>query len=195
MDTLHLTSYNALASFKLNHTHKKQTTFLRPLSFSRARVRAVSTVPDTNQSVSPQEPDEGPPAINFAFIHSVLLPDGNPDVHFRVNTGGQKLRDVMLDTNIDLYGPYHKPLSNCAGVGTCGTCMVEVVQGKELLNPRTDKENEKLKKKPKNWRLACQTTVGTPESRGLVVIQQLPEWKSHEWGYERDPPPEDETSS
>lgn len=72
--------------------------------------------------------------------------------------------------------------------------------------------------KPKNWRLACQTTVGTPDSTGLVrvsvcisiysiiqqffvstklnwnvwylmqvVIQQLPEWKGHEWKYEKIP--------
>lgn len=37
---------------------------------------------------------------------SVLLPDGTPDVHFRTACGGQKLRDIMLDTNIELYGPY-----------------------------------------------------------------------------------------
>uniref|UniRef100_A0A0R0FV95 2Fe-2S ferredoxin-type domain-containing protein n=1 Tax=Glycine max TaxID=3847 RepID=A0A0R0FV95_SOYBN len=76
-----------------------------------------------------------------------------------------------------------RPLLNCGGGGTCGTCMVEVLEGKELLNPRTDKEKEILKKKPKNWRLACQTIVGKPDSRGAVVIQQLPEWKGHEWKY------------
>ncbi|CAL5444059.1 unnamed protein product [Camellia sinensis] len=97
---------------------------------------------------------------------SVLLPDGTPDVHFRVACGGQKLRDIMLDSNIELYGPYSRPLLNCGGGGTCGTCIVEVVEGKELLNPRTDKEKEKLKRNPKNWRLACQTTVGKPDSRG-----------------------------
>ncbi|CDY63822.1 BnaC01g44590D, partial [Brassica napus] len=94
---------------------------------------------------------------------SVLLPDGTPDVHWRRACGGQKLRDIMLDSNIELYGPYSKPLSNCAGVGTCATCMVEIVNGKELLNPRTDIEKEKLKRKPKNWRLACQTNVGNPD--------------------------------
>jgi hypothetical protein len=35
-----------------------------------------------------------------------LLPDGTPDVHYRTARGGQKLRDVMLDGYIDLYGPY-----------------------------------------------------------------------------------------
>jgi len=36
----------------------------------------------------------------------VLLPDGTPDVHFRKACGGQKLRNIMLDSNIELYGPY-----------------------------------------------------------------------------------------
>ncbi|XP_020095334.1 photosynthetic NDH subunit of subcomplex B 3, chloroplastic-like [Ananas comosus] len=73
------------------------------------------------------------------------------------------------------------PLSNCGGGGTCGTCIVEVVEGKEFLSPRTDKEKEILKKKPKTWRLACQTAVGKHDSRGQLIIQQLPEWKAHEW--------------
>ncbi|KAH7565273.1 hypothetical protein JRO89_XS09G0178100 [Xanthoceras sorbifolium] len=82
---------------------------------------------------------------------------------------------------------HSRPLLNCAGGGTCATCMVEVIEGKELLNPRTDKEKEKLRRKPKNWRLACQTTVGDPDSTGMVVIQQLPEWKAHEWTYKKVP--------
>jgi hypothetical protein len=83
-----------------------------------------------------------------------LLPDGTPDVVYRTACGGQKLRDIMLEGYIDLYGPYvsaaagnfsfvdvpvvpasqilmlpllqDKPLSNCSGGGECGTCMVEV---------------------------------------------------------------------
>ncbi|CAH8364274.1 unnamed protein product [Eruca vesicaria subsp. sativa] len=101
----------------------------------------------------------------------------------------------MLDSNIELYGPYSKPLSNCAGVGTCATCMVEIVNGKEHLNPRTDIEKEKLKRKPKNWRLACQTNVGNPDSTGLVVIQQLPEWKAHEWNIPKNLPIDDPETS
>lgn len=132
-------------------------------------------------------------AVEFVFVNSMLLPDGTPDMHCRTAVGGQKLRDIMLDNNVELYGPYSRPLLNCGGGGTCGTCIVEVVEGKELLSPRTDKEKEKLKKKPKNWRLACQATVGKPDSRGMVIIQQLPEWKGHEWTYIKDPPQEEET--
>ncbi|KAI3521571.1 hypothetical protein L1887_11042 [Cichorium endivia] len=156
-------------------------------SYSRSKIRAMTTVRDGQSEAAPSQE---PPSVKFAFVSSVLLPDGTPDVHFRSATGGQKLRDIMLDSNMELYGPYSRPLLNCAGGGTCGTCMVEVIEGKELLTPRTDKEKEKLNRNPKNWRLACQTTVGKPDSTGLVVIQQLPEWKGHEWTLGKEPPPE-----
>uniref|UniRef100_A0A2P2LJF3 Uncharacterized protein MANES_11G036400 n=1 Tax=Rhizophora mucronata TaxID=61149 RepID=A0A2P2LJF3_RHIMU len=176
MGTLQLSSC-VLASLKLHSSPLKLTTTnphnnrilkpLRGIGYSKLRIKAVGTVPESNSDV--KEPGE-PPSVNLAFVHSVLLPDGTPDVHFRTACGGQKLRNIMLDCNVELYGPYARPLLNCAGGGTCGTCMVEVIVGKELLNPRTDKEKEKLKKKPKNWRLACQTTVGNPESTGMVSV-------------------------
>ncbi|PIA64799.1 hypothetical protein AQUCO_00100341v1 [Aquilegia coerulea] len=179
---LHLNSHVTLPSTFNYISSKSYTPFKFPtnLSFSRRnKIRAVGTVSGSESEI--KSSDEEPPSIDFAFVHSVLLPDGTPDVHIRSACGGQKLRDIMLDSNIDLYGPYGRPLLNCAGGGTCGTCMVEVVEGKELLNYRTDKEKEILKRKPKTWRLACQTIVGKPDSRGEVVIQQLPEWKAHEW--------------
>ncbi|XP_022724754.1 photosynthetic NDH subunit of subcomplex B 3, chloroplastic [Durio zibethinus] len=188
LNTHSLTTLSEPCKFNFTSSSNKVLTLSRHFSFPRGKIRALSTVPES-ESVA-KEPDE-PPAVDFAFVHSVLLPDGTPDVHFRRACGGQKLRDIMLDNNIELYGPYARPLLNCAGGGTCGTCMVEVVEGKELLNPRTNKEKEKLKRKPKNWRLACQTTVGKPDSRGMLVIQQLPEWKAHEWTYEKIAPSEE----
>ncbi|KAG6727839.1 hypothetical protein I3842_02G144600 [Carya illinoinensis] len=194
MGTLQIISSNALpsfsTSFNFNHpTHYSHKTLQisKRLSCSRGKIRAVGTISEgESQAIEPEEP----PYVAFAFVSSVLLPDGTPDVHFRKACGGQKLRNIMMDSNIELYGPYARALLNCAGGGTCGTCMVEIIQGGELLNPRTDKEKEKLKKKRKNWRLACQTTVGKPDSTGLVVVQQLPEWKGHEWRYEKISPEE-----
>ncbi|XP_050231521.1 photosynthetic NDH subunit of subcomplex B 3, chloroplastic [Mercurialis annua] len=189
--TLQLNSYN-LASLKPSYNFKHSSyannnicQIHKPInSFCKMKIRAVGNVPESKSDDKHDTPEE-PPSVKFAFVHSVLLPDGTPDIHFRSTCGGQKLREIMLDSNIDLYGPYARPLLNCAGAGTCASCMVEVIMGKELLNPRTETEKEKLKRKPKNWRLACQTTVGNPDSRGLVVIQQLPEWKAHEWKYEK----------
>ncbi|KAF0906626.1 hypothetical protein E2562_012209 [Oryza meyeriana var. granulata] len=142
------------------------------------RARAVET--DTTGGEAAAAPEE-PPSVDFAFVAPRLLPDGTPDVHYRTACGGQKLRDIMLDGFIDLYGPYDKLLLNCSGGGVCGTCIVEVVEGSELLSPKTDVEKELLKRKPKTWRLACQATVGNPDSTGQMVVQQLPEWKVHEW--------------
>ncbi|WRX26362.1 2Fe-2S ferredoxin-type iron-sulfur binding domain - like 3 [Theobroma cacao] len=148
MGTLQLNTHGLATlsvPYKFNFTSSshKALGLSRHLSISRGRIRAVSTVLESESLA--REPEE-PPAVDFAFVHSVLLPDGTPDVHFRSACGGQKLRDIMLDNNIELYGPYARPLLNCAGGGTCGTCMVEVVEGKELLTPRTDKEKEKLKR-------------------------------------------------
>ncbi|EOA31467.1 hypothetical protein CARUB_v10014651mg [Capsella rubella] len=200
MGSVQLNGSGLVASLSPNHSfsHKiklsnAKSYFLRSKhNATRAKtIRAISTAP-TSQPPAADEPNDEPPSVDFAFVHSVLLPDGTPDVHWRRACGGQKLRDIMLDSNIELYGPYSKPLSNCAGVGTCATCMVEIVNGKELLNPRTDIEKEKLKRKPKNWRLACQTNVGNPDSTGLVVIQQLPEWKAHEWNIPKNIPNDDD---
>ncbi|CAH2053560.1 unnamed protein product [Thlaspi arvense] len=204
MGSVQLNGSGLVASLSPNHNFSHKTklcnlksSFLRSKHINATRlcraktIRATSTAPASQPSVA-AEPDDEPPAVDFAFVHSVLLPDGTPDVHWRRACGGQKLRDIMLDSNIELYGPYGKALSNCAGVGTCATCMVEIVNGKELLNPRTDIEKEKLKRKPKNWRLACQTHVGNPDSTGLVVIQQLPEWKAHEWNIPKNLPDDDD---
>lgn len=76
---------------------------------------------------------------------------------------GANLRLKAMENGIDIYSWYGK-MMNCGGYGQCGTCIIEVVEGMENLSPRTDVENRKLKKKPKNYRLACQTLVNGPVS-------------------------------
>lgn len=103
MGSLQLNSYG-LAPFQVP-TNKSLKPSRHTISFSpsRLKIRAVSTVPESSSEA--KEPEE-PPCVHLAFVHSVLLPDGTPDVHFRNAPGGQKLRDIMMDTNIELYGPY-----------------------------------------------------------------------------------------
>jgi ferredoxin len=76
---------------------------------------------------------------------------------------GANLRLKAMQNSIDIYTLLGK-MTNCGGYGQCGTCIVEVVEGIENLSPRTDVENKKLKKKPENYRLACQTLVNGPVS-------------------------------
>ncbi len=76
---------------------------------------------------------------------------------------GANLRFKALENGIDLYTLVGK-MMNCGGYGQCGTCVVEIVEGLDNLSPRTEVENRKLKRKPENYRLACQTLVHGPVS-------------------------------
>lgn len=80
-----------------------------------------------------------------------------------VAANGANLRERALQNGIDIYSFMGK-MTNCGGYGQCGTCIVEIVEGMENLSPRTDFENKKLRKKPENYRLACQSLVHGPVS-------------------------------
>jgi len=79
----------------------------------------------------------------------------NKDV---VAADGANLREKAMQNGVDIYR-FRGKLINCGGYGQCGTCVVEIVEGMENLSPKTEFENIKLKKKPDNYRLACQTIV------------------------------------
>ncbi|MFG3817853.1 2Fe-2S iron-sulfur cluster-binding protein [Limnothrix redekei LRLZ20PSL1] len=76
---------------------------------------------------------------------------------------GSNLRIKAIENGIDIYKLYGK-MMNCGGYGQCATCVVEIVEGIENLSDRTDFENRTLRKKPDNYRLACQVLVNGPVS-------------------------------
>ena len=78
-----------------------------------------------------------------------------------IAANGANLRSQALENKIDLY-TFKGKLTNCGGYGQCGTCIVEIVEGMQNLSEKTDFEKRKLKRKPDNYRLACQTTVNGP---------------------------------
>ncbi|KAM7257536.1 hypothetical protein ACFE04_013277 [Oxalis oulophora] len=120
---------------------------------------------------------ENKPEIELEFIGPKPGNDGSYPLHKAKAVSGEKLlRSIMSDNKIKLYATYGKVM-NCGGGGSCGTCIVEILDGKELLNERTDAELKYLKKKPESWRLACQTIVGNKENSGKVVVQRIPQWK------------------
>ncbi|KAL6609518.1 hypothetical protein ACP70R_039487 [Stipagrostis hirtigluma subsp. patula] len=145
----------------------------RPSRLSTVRCSSASP----NLSPSGAAPAPPKPEIELEFVGPKAGPDGSYPVDRAAAASGEKLlRDVMLDNKIELYATYGKVM-NCGGGGSCGTCIVEILDGKELLNERTNTENRYLKKKPESWRLACQTIVGNKENTGKVVVQRLPQWK------------------
>jgi len=82
---------------------------------------------------------------------------------------GANLRLKALENNIDIY-KFVAKLTNCNGYGQCATCVVEIVEGLDNLSPRTNFEEKKLKNKPQNYRLACQTLVNS----GNVSVKTKP---------------------
>ncbi|CAA7025451.1 unnamed protein product [Microthlaspi erraticum] len=118
-----------------------------------------------------------PPEIELEFFGPKPGSDGSyPADKAKAMSGEKLLRNIMKENKIELYATYGKVM-NCGGGGSCGTCIVEILDGRDLLNERTDAENKYLKKKPESWRLACQTIVGNKENSGKVVVQRIPQWK------------------
>ena len=72
---------------------------------------------------------------------------------------GENLRELVIKEKLQLYG-LKGLLGNCGGVGQCSTCFVSIEGGAvNSLSPITAVEEEKLKSRPDNWRLACQTLI------------------------------------
>ena len=89
----------------------------------------------------------------------------NKDV---IAADGANLREKALQNSVDLY-TFSGKLMNCGGVGQCGTCIVEILEGMENLSPKTPFEERRLKRKPPSYRLACQTLA-----HGDVVVKTKP---------------------
>ena len=73
---------------------------------------------------------------------------------------GENLREVARREGIELYG-LKGQLGNCGGCGQCITCFVSVVDkdNADALTARTAVEDSKLRRRPEEWRLACQALV------------------------------------
>ncbi|MCG9890310.1 MAG: (2Fe-2S)-binding protein [Thermosynechococcaceae cyanobacterium MS004] len=72
---------------------------------------------------------------------------------------GENLRQVLLNHNIDLYNGKAKFI-NCLGIGSCGTCAVEINGFTAPPNWRDRTRRSLPPHDPaRNLRLACQVTV------------------------------------
>ncbi|XP_010913958.1 photosynthetic NDH subunit of subcomplex B 3, chloroplastic isoform X3 [Elaeis guineensis] len=146
------------------------------LLFSPSKSKHSISISRLASNPPPSTPEK-PPEIELEFVGPKAGEDGSYPVDRASAISGEKLlRNIMLDNKIELYAAYGKVM-NCGGGGSCGTCIVEIIDGMELLNEKTDTEKRYLKKKPESWRLACQTIVGNKENAGKVIVQRMPQWK------------------
>ncbi len=123
------------------------------------------------QSINPNEPSAiEPEAVSeptkprFQSVSITFVKEGKETIA----ADGANLRIKAIETGVDIY-TFGGKMMNCGGYGQCGTCIVEIVEGADNLSPRTDFENRKLKKKPANYRLACQTLV-----HGSISVKTKP---------------------
>ncbi|XP_062179299.1 uncharacterized protein LOC133883914 isoform X1 [Phragmites australis] len=115
-----------------------------PRPFSVSPIRCSSASPNLSAGAPALAPTK--PQIELEFVGPKPGADGSYPVDRAAAASGEKLlRNVMNDNRIELYAAYGKVM-NCGGGGSCGTCIVEIIDGKELLNERTNTENRYLKK-------------------------------------------------
>lgn len=95
---------------------------------------------------------------------------------------GSNLRKEMLRQSFPVYDKktlrFDQPYvsGDCGGEGICGTCLCQVLEGKELLNKPDGVEDMVLKKwGAANWRLSCRTVVGAVNTPGNVRIKLTPQ--------------------
>lgn len=86
--------------------------------------------------------------------------------HVRENNGALREIEVPTDMNLNLMevlkASDYEIEAACGGMALCATCHIEILEGAEKLNPRTDAELDMLDTLPvvlTNSRLACQVKV------------------------------------
>jgi len=121
-----------------------------------------------------QWPDGAPGRGACLKLATPNLPSRVPTIRFEREgqqvgcIEGANLRKAALDAGINPYTGLNN-LNNCGGLGQCGTCVVEVLEGERNLSPRSDVEEVYLADRPANYRLSCRTTVN-----GDVTIRTRP---------------------
>ena len=81
---------------------------------------------------------------------------------------GANLRKAAVDAGINPYAGINN-FRNCGGLGQCGTCVVEVLEGARNLSPRSDVEEVYLADRPASFRLSCRTS-----GNGEVTVRTRP---------------------
>lgn len=107
--------------------------------------------------------------------------ENEPDLTLEL-FAGENLRRALLTRGVKLNDPLSRRfdsggIGDCGAEGTCATCVVNVVEGGDLLNPQKIQEAQILVKNPR-WRLACRAVVGFGDREGDMTVRVNP----RQWG-------------
>ena len=125
-------------------------------------------------------------------VNTILVdPSGNPICNVTALAGyGTNLRTLLQNFDVALYdertarfdSPYQT--GNCGGEGACGTCLVSILSGQELINEKGRVEEKALIKQavPPNYRWACRLKVAMdPAKGGTLKIKLRPQTYLWDW--------------
>jgi ferredoxin len=94
---------------------------------------------------------------------------------------GENLRRLLLRKSVKIYNQNTKRFDmpyatgDCAGEGLCGTCLVAVQQGADLLSPKQGVEELITRGRPLSWRASCRTIIGPNNEGGKIRIRVQPQ--------------------
>jgi ferredoxin len=94
---------------------------------------------------------------------------------------GENLRRLLLRKHTQLYDDRSKRFDmpfatgDCGGEGLCGTCLVNVKQGDELLGPKSMDEELVTRGRPTSWRASCRAVVGPDNQGGTIRLEIRPQ--------------------
>ena len=126
-------------------------------------MEAIGAAPDEVALTLARLPAAGATAAAAEWAKVTVPGVGASDVRT-----GTILRTALLDNKVEVY-TFKGKMMNCGGVGQCNYCTVRIADGMDSLSERTPAEEKFLKKKPADYRLACQAFVN-----GDATVEALP---------------------
>lgn len=115
------------------------------------------------------------PRINLTIQYPPYLNESDITLEL---FSGENLRRAMLTRGVKLNDALSRRFDSggtgdCGAEGTCATCVVSVIKGRELLNPQSVQEEQMLRKNPR-WRLGCRAIVGYGFRQGDITLNVNP---------------------
>eukprot|EP00634_Sargassococcus_sp_CCMP2135_P011327 CAMPEP_0198645934 /NCGR_PEP_ID=MMETSP1467-20131203/1502_1 /TAXON_ID=1462469 /ORGANISM="unid. sp., Strain CCMP2135" /LENGTH=301 /DNA_ID=CAMNT_0044381431 /DNA_START=30 /DNA_END=935 /DNA_ORIENTATION=+ len=124
--------------------------------------------------------------VRRRYVDVTVLEKNDVKAQFRVPAGANLRTALMLngfqrndiyDEETTRFDAIAQAGTNCGGDGTCGTCLVSVLDGADLLNPPGRVERKALAKqqRPPRWRWSCCLCVGVGNKGGDLTVELKPQ--------------------